>query len=87
LTREPNFPIFHAGASLLLAVGGIMVDLLKGIRIVSFTHFLFGPTGVQALTDLAADVITIEPLRGSWQRGCGEEDNAELSRAPKGHRS
>ena len=52
-----------------------MVDLLKGIRIVSFTHFLFGPMGVQALTDLGADVITIEPFRGSWQRGWGGEDN------------
>ena len=52
-----------------------MVDLLKGVRIVSFTHFLFGPMGLQILADLGADVIAIEPLRGSWQRGWGGADN------------
>ncbi|NVL91918.1 MAG: CoA transferase, partial [Desulfobacterales bacterium] len=52
-----------------------MVDLLKGVRIVSLTHFLFGPMGLQILADLGADVIAIEPLRGSWQRDWGGADN------------
>jgi crotonobetainyl-CoA:carnitine CoA-transferase CaiB-like acyl-CoA transferase len=45
-----------------------MLDLLKGIRVVSFNHFLFGPMGVQALGDLGADVIAVEPTEGSWAR-------------------
>ena len=52
-----------------------MVDLLKGIRIVSFTHFVFGPMGVQTLADMGADVINVEPLGGSWQRGWAGADN------------
>ena len=52
-----------------------MLDFLKDIRIVSFTHFLFGPMGVQTLADLGADVIAIEPLTGSWQRSWGAEGN------------
>ncbi len=45
-----------------------MLDLLKGIRVVSFNHFLFGPMGVQALADLGADVVAIETPEGGWQR-------------------
>jgi len=45
-----------------------MLDLLKGIRVISFNHFLFGPMGVQALADLGADVIAVEPPEGAWQR-------------------
>jgi crotonobetainyl-CoA:carnitine CoA-transferase CaiB-like acyl-CoA transferase len=45
-----------------------MLDLLKGIRVVSFNHFLLGPMGVQALGDLGADVISIEATEGSWAR-------------------
>ncbi|MGE0752216.1 MAG: CaiB/BaiF CoA transferase family protein [Variibacter sp.] len=45
-----------------------MLDLLKGTRVVSFNHFLFGPMGVQALADLGADVIMIETPEGAWQR-------------------
>jgi crotonobetainyl-CoA:carnitine CoA-transferase CaiB-like acyl-CoA transferase len=52
-----------------------MLDLLKDVRIVSFTHFLFGPMGVQSLADLGADVIAVEPLSGSFQRGWGAEGN------------
>lgn len=52
-----------------------MIDFLNGIRIVSFTHFLFGPMGTQALADLGADVINVEPLSGSWQRSWGGEDD------------
>src|ERR687886_2655494 len=45
-----------------------MLDLLKGVRVVSFNHFLFGPMGVQTLGDLGADVIAIEATEGAWQR-------------------
>ena len=45
-----------------------MLDLLKGIRVVSFNHFLLGPMGVQVLGDLGADVISIESAEGAWQR-------------------
>jgi len=45
-----------------------MLDLLHGIRVVSFNHFLFGPMGVQALGDLGADVIAVESPQGAWQR-------------------
>src|SRR6516165_2659397 len=45
-----------------------MLDLLHGIRVVSFNHFLFGPMGVQALGDLGADVIAVEAPEGAWQR-------------------
>jgi crotonobetainyl-CoA:carnitine CoA-transferase CaiB-like acyl-CoA transferase len=45
-----------------------MLDLLKGIRVVSFNHFLLGPMGIQALGDLGADVISIENAEGAWQR-------------------
>jgi crotonobetainyl-CoA:carnitine CoA-transferase CaiB-like acyl-CoA transferase len=45
-----------------------MLDLLQGIRVVSFNHFLLGPVGIQALGDLGADVIAVEPAEGAWQR-------------------
>ena len=45
-----------------------MLDLLKGVRVVSFNHFLLGPMGMQALGDLGADVISIEAPDGAWQR-------------------
>src|SRR5262249_44878586 len=45
-----------------------MLDLLQGIRIISFNHFLLGPMGIQALADLGADVIAIEAPEGAWQR-------------------
>ena len=38
------------------------MDLLAGTRVVSFNHFLVGPTGAQILGDLGADVIAVEPL-------------------------
>jgi len=45
-----------------------MLDLLQGIRVISFNHFLFGPMGIQALADLGADVITVETPEGAWHR-------------------
>lgn len=51
-----------------------MVDLLKGVRILSFNHFLMGPVGVQFLADLGADVIAVEPPDGAFQRKWGGAD-------------
>jgi crotonobetainyl-CoA:carnitine CoA-transferase CaiB-like acyl-CoA transferase len=47
------------------------VDHLKGIRVVSFNHFLMGPVGIQFLADLGAEVIAIEPIEGAFQRKWG----------------
>lgn len=41
---------------------------LDGIRVLSFNHFLSGPAAAQHLGDIGADVITIEPLTGAFQR-------------------
>jgi crotonobetainyl-CoA:carnitine CoA-transferase CaiB-like acyl-CoA transferase len=42
---------------------------LTGVRVISLTHFLQGPSGVQFLADLGADVVKIEPPgRGAWER-------------------
>ena len=45
-----------------------MLDLLSGVRVVSFNHFLLGPMGIQVLGDLGADVIAVESPEGAWQR-------------------
>lgn len=47
------------------------MDFLKGIRVVSFNHFLLGPVGMQILGDLGADVIAVEPVDGAFQRKWG----------------
>lgn len=43
--------------------------MLKGIKVVSFTHFLQGPSAVQMLADIGADVVKIEPPAGAFERG------------------
>ncbi len=42
--------------------------LLKGLKVVSFCHYLQGPACSQYLADMGADVIKIEPLRGAFER-------------------
>ena len=44
------------------------MDLLAGVRVVSFNHFLAGPIAAQVLGDLGADVIAVEPIEGAFQR-------------------
>lgn len=42
--------------------------MLEGIRVVSFTHFLQGPSASQLLADLGADVVKVEPRGGAFER-------------------
>jgi crotonobetainyl-CoA:carnitine CoA-transferase CaiB-like acyl-CoA transferase len=48
---------------------------LEGVRVISLNHFLMGPLGVQYLADLGADVITVEPIEGAFQRKWGGVDS------------
>src|SRR5207237_9399153 len=49
--------------------------ILAGIRVLSFTQFLLGPSGVQFLADLGADVIKVEPPGGRpWERNWSGAD-------------
>ena len=45
-----------------------MGGMLDGIRVVSFTHFLQGPSASQLLADLGAEVIKVEPRGGAFER-------------------
>lgn len=42
--------------------------MFQNVKVLSFTHFLQGPSAVQMLADLGADVIKIEPLKGAFER-------------------
>lgn len=47
---------------------------LDGIRVVSFTHFLQGPSATQLLADLGAHVVKIEPPTGAFERSWSGPD-------------
>ncbi len=48
---------------------------LTGLKVISLTHFLQGPSGVQVLADLGADVVKVEPRgRGAWERSWSGAD-------------
>jgi crotonobetainyl-CoA:carnitine CoA-transferase CaiB-like acyl-CoA transferase len=42
--------------------------LLQGMRVLSFCHYLQGPASTQYLADMGADVITVEPPTGAFER-------------------
>ena len=42
--------------------------MLQGVKVLSFTHFLQGPSAVQMLADLGADVIKVERTKGAYER-------------------
>lgn len=50
------------------AMDGVSMDLLRGVKILSFNHYLAGPLAAQTLGDLGADVIAIESIEGAFQR-------------------
>jgi crotonobetainyl-CoA:carnitine CoA-transferase CaiB-like acyl-CoA transferase len=51
------------------------LSMLSGVRVVSFTQFLLGPSGVQFLADLGADVVKVEPRGGTlWERNWSGAD-------------
>ena len=43
-------------------------QLLHGVRVLSFCHYLQGPAATQYLADMGADVITVEPIQGAFER-------------------
>ncbi|WP_210610863.1 CaiB/BaiF CoA transferase family protein [Priestia flexa] len=42
--------------------------MLQNVKVLSFTHFLQGPSAVQFLADMGADVIKIESPKGAYER-------------------
>jgi crotonobetainyl-CoA:carnitine CoA-transferase CaiB-like acyl-CoA transferase len=47
--------------------------MLRGMRVLSFTHFVQGPAASQYLADMGAEVIKVEPLNGAFERGYGAD--------------
>ena len=41
---------------------------LEGLRVADFSQLVQGPNATQALADMGADILKIEPLTGDWQR-------------------
>lgn len=48
--------------------------MLEGIRVISFTHFLQGPSASQMLADMGAEVIKVEPPAGAFERNWSGPD-------------
>ncbi|MBC8585830.1 CaiB/BaiF CoA transferase family protein [Youxingia wuxianensis] len=52
--------------------------MLEGVKVLSFTHYLQGPSAAQALADLGADVVKVEAPKGAYERhwsGCNTYKN------------
>ena len=43
--------------------------MIEGVKVLSFTHYLQGPSCAQTLADLGANVIKIESPKGAFERG------------------
>jgi len=41
---------------------------LQGLRVADFSQLVQGPNATQALADMGAEILKIEPLSGDWQR-------------------
>lgn len=48
--------------------------MLSNVRVLSFSHFLQGPSASQLLGDLGADVLKIEPPTGAFERSWSGPD-------------
>lgn len=47
--------------------------MLEGVKVLSFTHYLQGPSAAQTLADLGAEVVKVEATKGAYERswsGC-----------------
>ena len=47
--------------------------MLEGVKVLSFTHYLQGPSAAQILADLGAEVVKVESPKGAYERswsGC-----------------
>ncbi|MDT4762212.1 CaiB/BaiF CoA-transferase family protein [Sphaerochaeta sp. PS] len=42
--------------------------MLRDVKVLSFTHYLQGPSAAQTLADLGADVVKVEPTKGAHER-------------------
>ena len=42
--------------------------MLEGVKVLSFTHYLQGPSAAQVLADLGADVVKVESPKGAYER-------------------
>ncbi len=60
---------------------------LEGIRVLDFGQFVAAPGASQALVDLGADVIKVEPLQGDWVRTGTSFGEAILRTYNRGKRS
>lgn len=49
--------------------------MLEGVKVLSFTHYLQGPSASQAIADLGADVVKIESCKGAYERKWSGCDN------------
>ncbi|MBM7368476.1 CaiB/BaiF CoA transferase family protein [Gordonia hydrophobica] len=60
---------------------------LDGVRVIDFGQFIAAPAATQALADLGADVIKIEPLHGESARVIGTAGKAMLQNYNRGKRA
>lgn len=51
---------------------------LRGMRVLSFCHYLQGPAAMQYLGDMGADIIKIEPPKGAFERHWAGADRASV---------